>query len=98
GLGSEYFLAGLLLDIGRLAMLKTISTQYIPVLEAARDKNRNLPEVEREMLGFDHTEIGVQLMKNWGLPEMLQNAVQHHHASREQIAEQQESPDFPLIK
>src|SRR6185369_2306450 len=98
GLGSEYFLAGLLLDIGRLAMLKTISTQYIPVLQKARDEQRELFQVEREMLGFDHVEIGVQLMKNWGLPEMLQNAVQHHHAPHDVIASQQDSPDFPLIK
>lgn len=35
GLECEYFLAGLMMDIGRLAMLKTVSRDYYPVMVTA---------------------------------------------------------------
>lgn len=98
GLGADYFLAGLLLDIGRLAMLKTVSPQYIPVLKTAHDEQRILVELEQEQLGTNHVEIGVQLMKNWSLPEMMLRAVQFHHATLERINVESDCLDFPLIR
>ncbi|NOX56445.1 MAG: diguanylate cyclase [Planctomycetes bacterium] len=79
------FLAGLLADIGRLAMLKTIAKQYLPVLEAAEDGLRELHELEQEILGFDHIEVGLELMRSWELPEPLVLSAALHHADLEQL-------------
>lgn len=98
GLSGEYFLAGLLMDIGRLAMLKTIADQYLPVVQSATDWQRDLHDVETQMLGFNHAEIGVQLMKHWNLPETLHSAVEFHHAPLDVIAAASASADYPLIR
>jgi HD-like signal output (HDOD) protein len=50
----QFFLAGLLADLGRLAMLKTIGQEYALVIEDAEESHRDLLEVEREKLGFDY--------------------------------------------
>lgn len=71
----EYFLVGLLLGIGRLAMLKTIPTEYFAALERANIERLPLRDVEREMLGFDHAEIGAKLMENWKLPQSFSSAL-----------------------
>ena len=36
--------------------------------------------VEREILGFDHAELGGMLLRKWRFPESLEQAVWRHHA------------------
>lgn len=79
----EYFLCGLLLDLGRLAMLKTISRQYVAVLNKTQDKP--LTDCERAALGFCHVEIGVKLMEHWKLPHVMCEALRLHHAALEEL-------------
>ena len=98
GLDCEYFLAGLLADLGRLAMLKTISKEYLPVLEAARGERRALWDVEREMLDLDHVTVGVKLMEHWQLPISLIKAARLHHASLEELQQAAADEDFGLVK
>lgn len=76
---NDLFLAGLLLDLGRLAMLKTIPKDYPQVIESATAQHVALLDEESRILGFSHVEIGVQMMKRWGLPEALSNMVAVHH-------------------
>lgn len=83
GLDCEYFLAGLMIDIGRLAMLKTVSREYYPVIMAAESLGRPLHEVEQEFLGIDHSEVSYQLLKRWGLPDSFANGARLQHASEE---------------
>lgn len=97
GLECEYFLSGLLMDLGRLAMLKTIPGEYLPVLEQAQREQRPLHAVESEQFGFDHVEIGVKLMENWSMPDSLIEAVRWHHApSSELLASPQAAS--PLVR
>lgn len=79
----DLFLAGLLLDLGRLAMLRTIPREYQPAITAADAQQRPLIEEERRLLGFSHVEIGVEMMRRWGLPDVLAKTVQCHHESAE---------------
>lgn len=79
-LSGEFFLSGLLLDLGRLAMLKTIPRQYLPVLEAAASGPATLVECEMEAFGFSHVDIGAKLMTNWKLPAVMVEAARLHHA------------------
>lgn len=77
--GPEFFQAGLLMDLGRLAMLKTIPKDYRPVLEIAKQKQTPLVEVEQGTFGFDHTTIGAELMKRWQLPQTMIDCSRKHH-------------------
>lgn len=95
---SEYFLAGLLCDLGRLAMLKTIGEDYLPVLEAATEGQQGLCQLEQEMISLDHVEVGVRLMENWNLPEALVAGVRMHHAPADQLQDEAgEGEDAQLI-
>lgn len=96
GLVSEYFLIGLLLDLGRLAMLKVVPREYRVPLEAFDTNGKTLVETEREHLGIDHVEVGVRLMTNWKLPESLTRAVQTHHSQASEIIAQSNDADRAL--
>jgi diguanylate cyclase (GGDEF)-like protein len=82
----DMFLSGLLLDLGRLAMLKTISKEYQPVLLAASQQQCPLVEMEKQFLGISHVEVGIELMRRWGMPDELVKMTQWHHESLEGLA------------
>jgi len=84
-LSSDCFLTGLLLDLGRLAILKTFSQEYLPVLVDWESQGGSLPEAERARLGVDHVIIGAELMRKWKLPAKLIDAVLRHHQPAEKI-------------
>jgi two-component system cell cycle response regulator len=84
-LSGDCFLTGLLLDLGRLAILKTSSQQYLPVLAEWEARGGSLPQIEREQLGVDHVAIGIELMRVWKLPAPLIETVSRHHWPAEQI-------------
>jgi two-component system, cell cycle response regulator len=79
-LSGECFLSGLLLDLGRLAILKTASQEYLPILVEWESQGGGLAEIERARLGIDHVLIGAELMRKWKLPTPLIDAVLRHHA------------------
>lgn len=70
----EAFTASLLVGIGRLAFAHGCPDDYGKVLREAR-AGKPLLEVERERLGLDHLAFGEQLLADWGLPDVLVEAV-----------------------
>lgn len=73
------FVAGLLHDIGMLVMMNRAPEQERVALHRSEDEVRALPEVERELFGFDHAEVGRALLQQWNIPAALCEAVACHH-------------------
>jgi two-component system, cell cycle response regulator len=88
GLSGDCFLTGLLLDLGRLAMLKTVPNEYLPVLEEWQTQGGSLKDREAAHLGIDHVRVGAQLMREWKLPQQLVAAVNMHHATVAKLLEE----------
>lgn len=70
----EAFTAGLLSGIGRLALAQGLPDEYARVLDTLGPDLR-LVDAEAKALGISHAELGAQLLTEWGLPEVLINAV-----------------------
>lgn len=79
GLSTELFMTGLLIDLGQLAMLKVLRDDYLPVLEKADTEAIAIQQAEMEVLGYDHTCVADQLMRQWKLPEAMCDAARLHH-------------------
>lgn len=75
----ELFLAGLLQDIGMLALNESMPELYGPVIAAARGNHELLVEIEQETLGTNHAAVGAWLLKKWNLPDNLRLAVASSH-------------------
>lgn len=76
----RFFVAGLLHDIGRLVLYKQVPAAAGASLAEASATGRHLVEVEQELFGFDHAELGGMLLHKWRFPESLEQAVWRHHA------------------
>jgi len=78
GSGEELFLAGLLQDIGMLAINKADPDHYRN-LGVSQSNHIALSTREQEVLGADHAAIGGWLLQQWRLPPRLQTAVAASH-------------------
>lgn len=75
----NYFLAGILHDIGKIILLEYEYEGYARVLRLVDSEKCSMNEAETEIFGFDHTWVGFELAKKWKLPEVIQNTVLYHH-------------------
>jgi len=74
----EAFTAGLLHDIGKGLVLRSLPSDRERVKMRLLDTENSSP-IEKETLGFDHTELGGWAADRWRLPSALVRAVRWHH-------------------
>ncbi|PLX70604.1 MAG: phosphohydrolase [Denitrovibrio sp.] len=74
------FVSGLLHDVGRLVIFRSLPDHSAYSLYASISENRPLCDVEREIFGFEHAEVGSALMEKWKFPTKLVRNVRFHHA------------------
>ncbi|MBI9017647.1 MAG: HDOD domain-containing protein [Phycisphaerae bacterium] len=77
-LPDESFLAGLMHDIGLVSVMQCRASA-IPEIIAQVNTGKNLLEVESEILGATHTEIGAALTTRWKFPRSFQYVTAFHH-------------------
>jgi len=75
----QAYTAGLLHDIGRLALLVKYPQAYADLLSVVLENEFQLIQSERDLFDVDHCEAGAYLAKVWGFPEDLAQAVARHH-------------------
>jgi putative nucleotidyltransferase with HDIG domain len=96
GLGAEYltgnesfgafppsiaFTAGLLHDIGKLALNPILTPKSrAEIREVMTNDGLSRVLAEKAVLGADHAEVGACLLQTWALPKIIIEAVANHHA------------------
>ncbi len=75
-IAEEAYHAGLLCDIGKLALETLLRTTNIN-----KPEWQEVPFVELEvsLFGVDHATLGAELARRWRLPSALVDAIAHHH-------------------
>lgn len=71
----EAFVAGLLHDLGKLALEVILPKAYGRVLALAERRQSNSAEAELQLLGVDHHTVGKRLAEHWGLPEAVAQVI-----------------------
>lgn len=74
----EAFLAGLVHDIGRLALQK-VRHEYVADYQRLTGRGCEPVFAEMVLCGFDHGAIGAEVLRCWSFPEHLIEAVGQHH-------------------
>jgi HD-like signal output (HDOD) protein len=75
----NFFLAGILHDIGKLYFFEYAEEEYVPVLTLVKGGKHLIRDAELEVLGVDHSLMGSFLADEWKLPQPIQNAITYHH-------------------
>ncbi|MEO1511518.1 MAG: HDOD domain-containing protein, partial [Planctomycetota bacterium] len=74
----EAFLAGLLQDIGMVAMYESLGPRYAKILEQTGGDHRKLCRFEIADLEMQHPDLGAMMAQRWKLPEELVLPVKYH--------------------
>lgn len=81
----EAYLAGLLHDVGRLALLSAAPNEYSFNFRA--QDNNTLCEIELQTLQISHTEAGAWLSERWKFGPAIADSILYHHEPRERVAQ-----------
>jgi HD-like signal output (HDOD) protein len=73
------FTSGLLHDLGWLVMLNKLPDACARAMYLSRSQGVPLFEMEQELLGFDHAQVGEALCRLWRLPVKLTEMIRWHH-------------------
>lgn len=82
------FTAGLLHEIGRLILVQKLPELSQQVQQAVDNQGADMIQAERDIIGFDHCEVGAAFIEHWGLPQLLVN-IARYHLDPEQASEYQ---------
>jgi len=77
---SVAFTGGLLHDIGKVVLNSVLDQDCgLAVCRQIEDEGLSRDNAERQVLEIDHTVLGSTLLRQWRLPEVIIEAVEHHH-------------------
>ena len=74
-----YGVAGLIHDIGRLAIMVASNRTSAHVLGTLWDKMASVVRDEKASLGTDHCKVGAQICRKWNFSPVIQEGVLRHH-------------------
>lgn len=79
----EYFVAGLLHDIGKLPLDFVIAEGYKDIIDLSQKRGLPLYQLESRYLGINHSELGERIVDLWKLPTNLRETIIFHHTIEE---------------
>lgn len=85
----NYYLAGMLHDIGSLVIYKKFPKEAEKIISQCKENKECLFDIERKVFGVSHAKVGGRLLKGWGLPMSLCESAYFHHRP-------QKAKEFPL--
>ena len=74
-----YTVAGLIHDIGRLAIMVASNRTSAHVLGTLWDKMASVVHDEKATLGTNHCDVGMQICRKWNFSPIIQEGVSRHH-------------------
>jgi putative nucleotidyltransferase with HDIG domain len=81
------YCAGLLHDIGKLALEEIMPKSFARIIEEAASTKQSVSDIEQKHLETDHTIIGKHLAQKWRLPNLITLAIWLHHSQTVKISQ-----------
>jgi putative nucleotidyltransferase with HDIG domain len=75
----RFFTGGLLHDIGRLIMYIKLPDETSKVFDKIKETGLEDIEIENEVMGFNHCEVGGALLEKWKISNAVIEMVRYHH-------------------
>jgi putative nucleotidyltransferase with HDIG domain len=83
--GEDAFLCGILHDIGMIVEDQVAHELFIKACKAYQPETKVITEYEKEIIGADHSSIGLTLAHEWNFPLEVQEGIETHHKSLQEV-------------
>lgn len=75
----EYFVAGLLHDLGKIPLNQCYPEEYVQVIQSATGPESTVYKAELQQMGMDHCAVGVMIAEKWRLHQNISDVLHYHH-------------------
>jgi len=72
------FTGGIIHNVGKVVVSLYIKMAYRDILECVQSKGLSFTAAEKEIMGYNHLEIGEKILKKWKFPPVLQSIVRYY--------------------
>jgi HD-like signal output (HDOD) protein len=79
----EAYIGGLMHDIGKIVLNDYVRFGYSIILRLVDEDGVPFCDAERQVLGFDHAQVGGMVMEQWNLPDAYSYVTIYHHTPEE---------------
>lgn len=79
----ELYTCGLMHDLGQVVLLEALGNGYQAIIAKAGDCDQARAQIEQQVFGFTHADVGAVVAEQWGLPEAAIRAILEHHGASE---------------
>ena len=76
---SPVFTGALLRDIGKVVLHQYVNNAIEPILERVKSQGLTFRQAERQVLGFDHNQVGAMIVRHWHFPPALPCIIGSYH-------------------
>lgn len=73
-------MGGLLSNVGKLVIASNFADEFLEIAKHVKAGEKSEIEIEKDVLGHSHCEIGAYLLCLWGLPNPVIECLAYHHA------------------
>ncbi len=75
----EFFIAGLLHDVGKIIIDQYLHDEFIEILDRVNTREILMLQAEEEVIGVNHAELAGWLFEKWNLSKGLVECIATHH-------------------
>ena len=79
----EYFVGGLLHDLGKIPLTNRFPEDYAQTLEMAKRSEGPVYRAENDVFEIDHGVVGEMIAEKWKLDQKIKDALRYHHQPEE---------------
>ena len=73
------FTGGIIHDVGKTVLALFVQNAFREILARVETGGVSFQQAEREIMGYDHQEVGERILSKWKFPEVLKAIVRYHH-------------------
>ncbi len=77
--GENIYAAALMHDIGLIAEEQFMTREFKEAIKLSNENKSPMDIAERQVIGFDHADIGKAICESWVFPEEFTAAIGRHH-------------------
>ncbi len=81
------FTGGIIHNVGKVVLALFVQNTFNDIMNMVQEKNISFSEAEKEIMGFDHQEVGEKILAKWNFPPVLRSIVRYYQEPENAPAE-----------
>ncbi len=73
------FTGGIIHDVGKTVLALFVQSAFKEILAKVESSGISFQQAERDVMGYDHQEVGERILAKWKFPQVLKDIVRYHH-------------------